>query len=825
MNQTSGGADLRLVPAALLGWVSAWWVTGSSVTLSAWLTVATAGVAVGCAGGRTLRRRWAAPIALAAVAAACVSLSGCLTLVGRSSGALPAWAARSVVAELHGQVSDDPKAFVASFAGRVGPPRWLVRVDVDHGVSHGVPGRVGAPVLVIGDERWSDLAAGQGVSVVGRLTPAEPGEDVTAVVQALDGPRDRTPGAWWWTAAQRVRAGLRQAAAGWSDDAGGLLPSLVLGDVSQLPPSVVADLRVAGLTHLTAVSGANVAIVLGALLWLAAVARLPRPGRVALAALGLAAFVVLARPQPSVLRAAAMGAVALVALAVGRRPQPVPALASGVVALLVSDPWLGRRPGFVLSVAATAALVLLAPRWARWLRRWLPGPVALAVSVPAAAQAVCGPVVVLLNPSVSLVAVPANLLAEPAVAPATMLGVVAAVVAVVHPPLAHLIAGVGCLATAWIVLVARTAASVPGASVAWPAGVGGALALAGLTAAAVLALAALGRRSGRSSSRRRLAVAAAVGTALTVLAWFWPWSSPFGGATGRLPGWWPGRGAPPTWVAAQCDVGQGDALVLRSGPDRAVLVDVGPDPGLVDHCLSRLGVRHLDLVVLTHFHADHVQGLPGALTGRGATRALVSPLGQPSDQAAAARATLAGAAVAVAVGRSGDRGEVVAGGWRLSWVVARAQAPAGTSDPGGATDRGSMAGDSGAPNDASLALLFQVTDPTGRSLRLADLGDLELEGQRGLADDLARWGGPQVDVVKVSHHGSARQVEGLYRLLAPRVALIGVGAGNDYGHPAPSAMALLQRLQIRTFRSDLNGLATLRIEGADGSLAVEVERG
>jgi competence protein ComEC len=804
-------------------------------------------VAACCACGPAARLRWAAPIALAAAAAGCVALSGCLTLVGRSSGALPGWAARSVVAELHGQVSDDPKAFVASFAGRVGPPRWLVRVDVDDGVAHGAPGRVGAPVLVIGDETWSDLAAGQGVTVVGRLTAAEPGDDVAAVVQALGGPRDRTPGAWWWTAAQRVRGGLRQAAAGWSEDAGGLLPSLVLGDVSQLPQAVVDDLRVAGLTHLTAVSGANVAIVLGALLWLAAVARLPRAGRVALAALGLAAFVVLARPQPSVLRAAAMGAVALVALAVGRRPQPVPALASGVVALLVIDPWLGRRPGFVLSVAATAALVLVAPGWARWLRQWLPRPVALALSVPAAAQAVCGPVVVLLNPSVSLVAVPANLLAEPAVAPATMVGVVAAVVAVVHPPSAHLIAGVGCLATAWIVLVARTAASVPAASVAWPAGVGGALALAGLTVAAVLGLAALGRSGAWSRTQRRLTMAVAVGTALAVLAWVWPWSSPFGGSVGRLPLWWPGREATQTWAVAQCDVGQGDALVLRSGPDRAVLVDVGPDPAAVDTCLNRLGVRHLDLVVLTHFHADHVQGLSGALRGRDATRALVSPLAQPADQAAAVRATLARAAVPVAVGRTGDRGTMAAGGWQLSWLVARAlsSSPAsaasgsvsGFSTGGGSADGSSMAGDGGAPNEASQATLIEVTDPSGRSVRLADLGDLELEGQQGLADDLTRWGSPQVDVVKVSHHGSARQVEGLYRLLAPRVALVGVGAGNDYGHPAPSALAMLQRLQIRTFRSDLFGLVTLRLDGvdsvagpgsgsgSDGALTVGVERG
>ena len=223
------------------------------------------------------------------------------------------------------------------------------------------------------------------------------------------------------------------------------------------------DFRAAGLSHLTAVSGSNLAIVVGALLGLL---RLVRADPRLAAGLGVAAsvgFVVLARPSPSVLRAAVMGGVALLALALGRGRSAVPALAAAVLGLLFTDPALAADPGFALSVLATAALILIAPGWAAGLRhRGVPPGVAEALAVPAAACLATAPVIAGLSGGVSLVTVAANLLAVPAVAPATVLGVVAALVSPVSPPAAQLCARLAGPAADWLVAVADRAAAVPG---------------------------------------------------------------------------------------------------------------------------------------------------------------------------------------------------------------------------------------------------------------------------------------------------------------------------------------------------------------------------
>ena len=240
-------------------------------------------------------------------------------------------------------------------------------------------------------------------------------------------------------------------------------------------------MRTTGLTHLSAVSGANFTLVCGTVLLVLTALGAGRVPRLAVAALAAVGFVVLARPEPSVLRAAAMGLVGLVGLAGSRRAAGVPALAVAVVLLCVLDPWLSRSAGFALSVLATGGLLLLAGPWTRTLARALPLWAAAAVAVPLAAQAVCSPVTVLLTPQLSLVAVPANVLVAPAVAPATVLGVVAALLAPVWPQGAAGVAWLGGWAVRWIALVARRGADLPHAAVPWPEGVGGAALLAGVT--------------------------------------------------------------------------------------------------------------------------------------------------------------------------------------------------------------------------------------------------------------------------------------------------------------------------------------------------------
>jgi competence protein ComEC len=293
-----------------------------------------------------------------------------------------------------------------------------------------------------------------------------------------------------------------------------------------------------------------------------------------------------------------MGGVALLALLLGQRRSAMPALCAALLVLLMVDPALGADPGFALSVLATSALVLLAPDWAAVLRHHgVPPGVAEALAIPVAAHVITAPLVAGLSSQVSLVAIVTNLLAAPAVAPATVLGVLAAVLGVLHHDAAVVLVHVAGPAVGWLVGVAHHGAAVPGAVVQWPGGAFGALLLASIVVVGLLAM--------RAHQLRVLAAAGLVGALLVLVP-----------TRFVSPGW-----PAPGWTMVSCDVGQGDAVVLATEePDRAVLVDAGPDPGPVSACLDRLRVRRLALVVISHLHADHIGGLAGALRGKGGQR-------------------------------------------------------------------------------------------------------------------------------------------------------------------------------------------------------------
>ncbi|WP_329179014.1 ComEC/Rec2 family competence protein [Streptomyces sp. NBC_01477] len=654
--------------------------------------------------------------------------------------------------------------------------------------------RVGAtrtrtPVVLMADRdqaAWLRLLPSTTVAVRVRVTPAtRAGDPAAAVLHATGPPRILAPPSAPQRLAARLRAGLRAASAGLPPDARALLPGLVIGDTSGLPPELKDAFRATDLAHLTAVSGANLTIVL--LLLIGPPARAIRAERRGLAAaLGIplrltavlgvaltAAFVLVSRPSPSVLRAAACGLITLLAIGTGRRRSLLPALCGAVLLLVLHDPPVARSYGFALSVLATGSLLTLAPRWSAGLRaRGVPPRLAEALAAAGAAQAVCGPLIVVLSARLSLVAVPCNLLAEPAVAPATVLGFCALAVAPFGAPAAAALAWVAGWPTRWIVTVARHGAALPGAEVGWPGGWPGAALLAVLTVALAV--------GGRALAGRPWPAAA--GALLLLLALVRPLPLP-----GLVTAWPPGD-----WRFAVCDVGQGDALALSAGPGSAVVVDTGPAPGLVDRCLRDLRVTTVPLLVLTHFHADHADGLPGVLHGRSVGAIETTVLDEPAAEAARVRREAAAAGVPILRASAGEQRSVGPLAWRVLWPPPTADALPGED-----------------PNDASVALLVRTG---GLTLLLA--GDLGPAAQQEVLDaspDL-----PRVDVLKVAHHGSGYQDPLLLARTRPRLALISVGAHNRYGHPAARTVAALRALGATVLRTDTDGPIAVAGDGPAG---------
>jgi competence protein ComEC len=394
----------------------------------------------------------------------------------------------------------------------------------------------------------------------------------------------------------------------------------------------------------------------------------------------------------------------------------------------------------------------------------------------------CGPVIVLLQGSVTLIGVFANLLAAPLVAPATVLGVSVALVALVSHSVAVLLGWLAAVPTLGIAWVARGCADVPMGTLPWPDGAPGAFLLAFVTSGLLFVGPWL-----MATIRVRPGAAAAL--AVLTLAASWP--------TGDLT--WP----PAAWRMVACDVGQGDALVLASGPGHAVVVDAGPDPELIDGCLSRLQVEVVDAVVLTHFHADHVAGLPGILHGRDVRQILTSPVLDPAFEVREVQGWAAAAGVPVQPLYSGDQ---------LRWGAVRA----GVLWPARVIQEGSV------PNNASVVLSVDIG-----GLRVLMPGDVEtVAGHQvllALRRDPAYSSGAGFDVLKVAHHGSQLQDPALVREVRAPVALISVGVDNMYGHPSRDTLDILRANGAQVFRTDQRGDIAVTRAG-DGTVLVSSRR-
>jgi competence protein ComEC len=467
-----------------------------------------------------------------------------------------------------------------------------------------------------------------------------------------------------------------------------------------------------------------------------------------------------------------MMSLVLIALEFGRRIWLPAALLLGSAVLLIVDPWLITEYGFWLSVLATFGLVTLTPKLVTQLENYVPKWLAIGLAATLAAQVWCLPILVQLQGGVTTHSVLANLLAEPVVPVITVLGLIAALVGPLAPVIGGVVLELAAFASNWLVFVANSLSRAPQSLLPVPEGVLG-IALTGLFVISI------------SIAMLRKVFAMYVTAAFIGVLWLGTLVSHFAVENSF---------SSFNWSVIACDVDQGDALVLRSQSEIAV-IDVGKDDRLIDSCLDRLGIKHINLLVITHFDFDHVGGLPGALRGRTVEKSLVSAFTDERPQAQEVLTTLQASSDSVDVGTVGLTGDI----GEYSWSVF-------SSLGNGASDA----------NQASLGLLFESSYSV-----IYTLGDLDEFAQELASPKFSP--SKKLAIVKVSHHGSADQSDELYQQIQADVALISVGEGNSYGHPTKKTLDLLEASGSEVFRTDQAGAIAVSV-GEQG-LEVKLEKG
>jgi competence protein ComEC len=559
----------------------------------------------------------------------------------------------------------------------------------------------------------------------------------------------------------RATAGERRA----------VLTGIVLGEEGGIDTSLRDAFRASGLTHLLAVSGQNVAITAIGVVW---VARLAGIGRIA--GEGLAILVVLAYAlavgwQPSVVRAAVAGILASLGWITARPRDRWHAMAVGALVLLAWTPTAGLDPGFQLSFAAVAAIFLVVPRVAGVPDAYpVPRGVWDVLVVAVACGLVTAPIVWLHFGSVALWTVPANLAAEPAMPPLIALSLAAAASEPVLPGVATSLAWLAGWCAAWIAFVARVVSGWPSAQIH---------SAVALTAVLALAAAPVGvRRLPRY--RRGVAAVGLVSVALTLAA--------AACAFRPVPSWAPPQGLRVTFL----DVGQGDSALVEA-PGAAVLVDEGPPEADVAGQLRAMGVRALTAIVLTHPQRDHIGGAAAVLDGLRVGEVEDPGIEAPSADHDAAMAAARRRHVPVEKVREGDTFRIGKLRLRILWP----------DEPGLPSED---------PNQHAVVALasYGATDV----LLTAD-AESDVTGRLRI---------PPVEVLKVAHHGSEDPgLPDLLRTLRPRLAVISVGKGNDYGHPRPETIAALRAEPgLETLRTDESGRIVVESDGR--TLSVRAQR-
>jgi competence protein ComEC len=554
-----------------------------------------------------------------------------------------------------------------------------------------------------------------------------------------------------------------------------LARGFVLGEDDRIDAATVEDFRRAGLSHLLAVSGQNVALLALLAMPLLAALGMPLRTRLVWIVAAIAVYVPLAGGGPSIVRAGVMGALTLLATLAGRRTSRLYALAIAAIVTLAIDPGIGADVGWQLSFAAVLGILA----FARSLRAMIASrlgsgglrrALAEGAAVTVAATLATAPLIAFHFGALSTVSLVANLLAMPAVAPAMWLGMFVSIGAQVPGFPAAIPSALAAPLLAYIAQVAAWCGRPGWAYLDVRLGLGGLIACYGLLAATATAGPWLLRRRALARARRpktRLAGPMVVALAALLLAWL----PALGGADGA---------APTSGLRISVlDVGQGDSILLQPAGAPAVLIDGGPGGDGLTGQLRDAGVDALGVAVVTHEQADHAGGIEDLLGRLPVRRLLYARL----SRRLRAEAEAAGAAPA----RIAGGGAIGSGSLRLEvlWPP-----PELLDEPLAGVD----------PNAQALVILARWRRFSMLLTADAEAGEVPIDP------------GP-VDVLKIAHHGS--EDAGLDDLLdraSPRLAVISVGADNPYGHPAPGTLAALAEHGVQTLRTDRRGTIVLDVD-------------
>ena len=598
------------------------------------------------------------------------------------------------------------------------------------------------PVRII-SQHSVELLPGQTIAATARVVQTKESRVAALLLVDKDFKVLTAPSRWAATLSA-IRTGLRTHSG--DGDAGALIPGMVLGDTSKQTAQFKDQMKRSGLVHLVAVSGANFAIVSSFVLWCMQFVIRRNNYRIIATAIALGCFIALVRPSPSVLRAAAMAAVLLSAQATRRKTDALPALGFAIAAVVLGDPWQSRDAGFALSVLATAGLLLFAPV----IENHLPThkKLAGALAPPVAAIVFCSPILVALSGYLSPISIVANLLAAPFVAPITIVGFVAALVSPIAPALTSVLIYIIRIPAGSIAAIAHWSSDFPVLTIH-----NGAIGFA--IVALLVGLLWLFKKSWRRSTAVLVAI-------ILSLTWVQRW--PAG-----------------DWQIANCDVGQGDSMVINLHHGKAIVIDVGPDPVAENKCLRDLGIKEVPLLILSHFHADHVGGLSGLLQSRTVGQVWISNNLEPLLESTHSLALIQKSEIVTV--QKGLVSQIAGIQFEVLW-------PENTTKTFEV-----MPGEGSQINNSSIAMLITTQDWS-----VFTAGDLEPPAQHEILGSVRT-----VDIYKVCHHGSKYQDEQLMSALSAQIAVISVGAKNSYGHPAPETIAALTRLGTQVVRTDLDG--------------------